>query len=333
MQQTSCDRLRKCAACSPSGIYNDLGVDDNARSADSNMYIPAVPKTVQFQGRSLVPDSSPLSNATFMLNGSGIAGLLGGEEALSAVALAQIYNGGKWLGWYNTPGSYIIGKYFRHLARSAISDSRVNPKSGTGSGMVHVDHALLLQYDNWSKGPVFKGIYSGTSLHEAGPLASLIVKKCTQISGTQINGRTTQPVNVAIVELEQNLQPQMKFHLSPPLFSVIPIAVSLATCIICGLYCEWYAFSMILLGILARGLTCIFVGSGELVFDHPKSAEGSPPGDGILGCDHELVLLKGHENVVNAVTRGRFFFRFRSKRTCHMVELCSFFLFGQAIAQ
>ncbi|KAI6007848.1 hypothetical protein EDC04DRAFT_2907581 [Pisolithus marmoratus] len=278
------------------------------------MYIPDVSETVQSHSRSLVTNPSPLANATFMLNSTGVAGLLGGEEAMSTVALAQIYDRRKWLGWYNTPGSYIMGKHFRRLAHSIISDSHVNPRSGTGpSEMVHIDPALLLQHDGWSKGPVFKGIYSGTTLQETGPLASLLMKRCIRISGTQVEGRLTQPVNVTIARLEQNprLQPQMKFRHSPPLHSIIPIAVS---------------FTYL-------GLTCVFIGSGELTFDHPKCAEGSPPGDGILGCDQELVLLKGHENVINAATRGRFFFTFRSKHACRMVELCSFFLIAQAIAQ
>ncbi|KAI6009993.1 hypothetical protein BKA83DRAFT_633349, partial [Pisolithus microcarpus] len=111
------------------------------------------------------------------------------------------------------------------------------------------------------------------------------------------------------------------------------VTVSLLTCAICGSYGEWYAFSMILLGILSRGLTRIFISSGKLVFHHPKPADGSPPGDGILGCDHDLVLLKGDKNVVNAVTHGRFFFSFQPKHTCQMVKLCSFFLIAQAITQ
>ncbi|KIO05932.1 hypothetical protein M404DRAFT_56943, partial [Pisolithus tinctorius Marx 270] len=271
----------------------------------------------------------------FMLDSTSVAGLLGGEEAMSTVALAQIYGRRKWLGWYNTPGSYIIGKRFRRLAHSIIPDSHVNPGSGTGSGAVHIDPALLLQHDGWSKGPGFKGIYSGTSMQVTGPLASLLMKKCIGTPGATIEGRETQAVNVTIARLEKvpGLQPRMEFRHSSPVCAIIPIIVSLATCAMCGMYSEWYAFSMILLGILARGLTCVFIGSGEFVFDHPKSAEGSPPGDGILGCDHELVLLKGDEYVVNAVTRGRFTFRFRSRHACHMVELCSFLLIAQAIAQ
>ncbi|KAI6143348.1 hypothetical protein BKA82DRAFT_2438942 [Pisolithus tinctorius] len=296
------------------------------------MYIP---QTVQLQAQSLVTDPSPLANTKFILNSTSVAGLLGGEEAMSTVALAQIYDRRKWLGWYNTPGSYIIGKRFRRLAHSIIPDSHVNPGSGTGSETVHIDPTLLLQHDGWSKGPGFQGIYSGTSMQVTGPLASLLMKKCIRMCGTEVEGRATQAVNVTVVTLDQNpdLQPRMRFRHSPPLCAIIPIIVSLATCTTCGLYYEWYAFSMILLGILARGLACVFIGSGELVFEHPKSAEGSPPGDGILGCDHELVLLKGDEYVVNAVTRGRFSFRFQSRHACRMVELCSFLLIVQAIAQ
>ncbi|KAI6005396.1 hypothetical protein EDC04DRAFT_1004047 [Pisolithus marmoratus] len=297
------------------------------------MFIPEIPETVQSHARSLVTDPSPLPNAKFILDSTSVAGLLGGEEAMSTVALAQIYDRRKWLGWYNTPGSYIIGKRFRRLARSIVSDSHVNTGSGVGSETVHIDPALLLQHDGWSKGPVFKGIHSGSSLQETGPLASFLMKKCIKMSGTPIEGRRTQPVNVTIVRLEKVPSLQMKFRHSPPIGAIIPIAVSLITCVTCGLYREWYAFSMILLGILARGLTCLFIGSGELSFDHPKSAEGSPPGDGILGCDHELVLLKGDEDIVNAITRGRFFFSFQSRHACRMVELCSFFLIVQAIAQ
>ncbi|KIK26924.1 hypothetical protein PISMIDRAFT_77829, partial [Pisolithus microcarpus 441] len=285
--------------------------------------------------RSLVTDPSPLANTKFILDSASVAGLLGGEEAVSTVALAPIYDRRKWLGWYNTPGSYIIGKRFRRLARSMISDSHVNPRSTPRPEAVYIDPALLLQHDGWSKGPVFKGIYSGTSLHETGPLASLLMNKCIRMSGTRVEGRTTQSVAVTIAKLEQkpSLQPQTRSHHPPPVCAIIPIAVSLATCAICGLYGEWYAFSMILLGVLARGLTCVFIGSGVLVFDHPGSAEGSPPGDGILGCDQDLVLLRGNEGVVNAVARGRFFYSFESKNACQMVELCSSFLIAQAISQ
>ncbi|KAI6030098.1 hypothetical protein EDC04DRAFT_109690 [Pisolithus marmoratus] len=296
------------------------------------MYIPDTSEAIHSQAQALVAVPSPLANTKFILDSTSVAGLLGGDEAMSTIALAQIYNRRKWLGWYNTPGSCTIGKHFRRLAHSIVSDSHVNPGSGTGSEM-HIDPALLLQHDGWSKGPVFKGIYSGTFMHETGPLASFLMKKCIKKGGTSIKSRRTQPVNVTIVRLEKVPSFQTRFHPSPPLSAIIPIVVSLTSCAACGLYGELYSFFMILFGILARGLTCVVIGSGELVFDHPESAGGSPPGDGILGCERELVLLKGKENVVNAVTRGTFFFSFRSKHACRTVQLCSFLLILQAIAQ
>ncbi|KAI6167791.1 hypothetical protein EDD17DRAFT_1751206 [Pisolithus thermaeus] len=281
------------------------------------MYIPETPETVQFQARSLVTDPSPLANAKFVLDSTSVVGLLGGEQAMSAVALTQIHTQRKWLGWYNTPGENI----------PAVSGKGIERE------MMYIDPALL--YDGWSSGPVFKGIYSGTAMQETGPVASLLMKECIGISGTRINGRLTQSVNVTIAKLERNshFQLQMKFRYIPLIGPLLPISVSLTTCALCGLYGEWYAFSMILLGILARGLTCVIIGSGNLLFVHPQSAKGSPRGDGILGCDHELVLLKGNENDVNAVTRGRFSFSFGSKHARRMVELCSFLLTTQAVAQ
>ncbi|KAI5985744.1 hypothetical protein EDD15DRAFT_1621722 [Pisolithus albus] len=296
-------------------------------------------ETIQFQARSLANDSLPLANSDFVLNSTAVAGLLGGEDATSTVALTQIYDKRKWLGWYNSPGSYVMGKHFRRLARSAKVDvvykSDLAAGTSSGSEMVHIDPGVLFEHEGWSGGPAFKGIYSGSSIQTTGPLASWLMKKAADVNCQKIDGRTTQPVNVTIAELVQveSLREQMTFHHCSPHLAFAPILVSLGTCSVCGWYRQWYAFSMILVGILSRGLACLFIGSGNLVFDHPKPADGSPPGDGILGSDQDLVLLKGNEYVVNAVTRGKFFFRFQSKYTCPMVEGCSILLIVQAIAQ
>ncbi|KAI6161044.1 hypothetical protein EDD17DRAFT_1591905 [Pisolithus thermaeus] len=296
-------------------------------------------ETAQSQARSLAKRSLPLADSDFVLNSAAVAGLLGGEEATSTVALTQIYDKRRWLGWYNSPGSYVMGKHFRRLARSAkvdvVFDSDSDAGTTSGSQMVHIDPSVLFTHEGWSGGPAFKGIYSGSNIQTTGPLASWLMKKAGKTDSQKIEGRKTQPVNVTVAVLEQvaTLRQQMTFHHRSPPLAFVPIAISLSTCFACGCYHQWYAFSMILVGILSRGFACLFIGSGNLVFDHPKPAEGSPPGDGVLGCDQDLVLLKGNEYVVNAITRGRFFFRFRSKYTCRMVEGCSILLIVQAIAQ
>ncbi|KAI6002300.1 hypothetical protein F5J12DRAFT_894370 [Pisolithus orientalis] len=294
-------------------------------------------EAVQLQARSLI--KLPFANINFTLSGTAVAGLLGGDEASSTVALTQIYARRRWLGWYNSPGSYVTGKRFRRLIRSAKVDAVFDsdPKSGATSGgeTIHIDPRALFEHEGWSEGPAFKGIYSGTSIQNTGPLASWLMKKVDKARCQKIEGRKTQPVNITVTVLEQanSIRPQMTFDHHTPTFAIIPIIVSLATCVICGLCGQWHASSMILLGMLSRGFSCLLIGSGDLIFDHPKPAEGSPPGNGILSSDHELVLLKGDEYVVNAVTRGRFFFCFRSKHDFRMVKLCSFFLITQAIVQ
>lgn len=298
-----------------------------------NITLEAVPA----QTSSLIAHAAPFANSSFILQSTSVAGLLGGDEATSTVALLQVSDKRRWLGWYNSPGSYVMGRRFRRLAHSATLAVVSGPDGDLESGtkMVHIDPSLLFVHDGWSKGPVFKGAYSGSLIHETGPLASLLAKKSSILKDTAVSGRESQPVSVTIASLKQvpGLRERMTFNHRPPLVAIVPILASLATCITCGLYREWYAFSMIFLGMFARGSVCVFIGSGELVFDHPKPAEGSPSGDGILGNDRELVLLKGEERVVNAVTRGRMFFRFRSKHACRMAEWCSILLIVQAIAQ
>src|SRR6266850_6262416 len=47
------------------------------------------------------------------------------------------------------------------------------------------------------------------------------------------------------------------FRQHPPIPAIVPILASPTTCALCGIYHESYAFSIILLSILARGLPCL----------------------------------------------------------------------------
>ncbi|KAI6045837.1 hypothetical protein EDC04DRAFT_2888419 [Pisolithus marmoratus] len=46
-----------------------------------------------------------------------------------------------------------------------------------------------------------------------------------------------------------------------------------------------------------------------------EPAEGSPPGDGVLICDKEIVILTGEEDAVNSISRGGTFLQFATRRT------------------
>ncbi|KAG1735711.1 uncharacterized protein EDB91DRAFT_1143913, partial [Suillus paluster] len=92
----------------------------------------------------------------------------------------------------------------------------------------------------------------------------------------------------------------------------IPISASLAACAMCGYDHDWYCFAMILLGIISNGLTCLVVGSASVVLEGVKPADNAPPGDGMLVDDssNHIVILKGAEEDVNGITKGRVYLEY-----------------------
>ncbi|KAI6042772.1 hypothetical protein EDC04DRAFT_2563661 [Pisolithus marmoratus] len=285
----------------------------------------------------MVTSYTPLENTKFILNGTGVAGLFGGEEAVASIALVHVFEGRKWLGWYNSPGSYIMGMRFSGLAYSAVPSLPRDEQEHVQTDL-QTDLASLFEYHG-RKGPKFRAVHSGSTFQETGHLAALFMKECTEERPIRINGRETQPVSVTIANLNhvppREACPTMNRR-SAPFYASVPILVSMGACAACGRYQDWFSFAVILFGIIVSGVSCRVIGSGTFRFMHPEPAQGSPPGDGILGCDEEVVLLKGEEGAVNAVTRGRFSLLFKSqhaRRTVKLIRMCSVILVIQAIAQ
>ncbi|KAG2752476.1 hypothetical protein P692DRAFT_20951938 [Suillus brevipes Sb2] len=271
--------------------------------------------------------SIPLAGSKFTLDASGVAGFFGGDEAVSAMATVHVYQGRKWLGWYNSPGSYLIAKRFGQLANSRFWD-------GLFPG-VNTDPATLFELDVW-KGPKFKGVESGSTIPEAGHLASLLVKECQMERGIDVPGRKTQPVGVTIVDLhhvpDATMTPKQLTKYTSA-FAFIPMSVSAGTCIACAFFEDWYSFSMILLGMVASGISCFVIGSGKFTFCHPIPSPGAPRGDGLLLTDNNVIVLLGEEGAVNSITRGRFSLNFDSEPEFRNIGMCSLILTTQFIAQ
>ncbi|KAF8416787.1 hypothetical protein L210DRAFT_3493772 [Boletus edulis BED1] len=277
--------------------------------------------------RSMVAPTLPLDKSNFTLDTSGVAGVFGGDEAVSAMATIHVYENRRWLGWYNSPGSYQIAKRYGLLAKSRFFD-------GFFPG-VHTDPATLFELDGW-KGSKFRAANSGTVIEQTGHLAALFMKECASLEGKNVEGRKTQAIGVTIAELNHVPAPQMcpkRINAYSPIFASIPISVSIGTCVACGVFEDWYCFSLILLGILTSGISCLVIGSGKFIFTHPDPAKGSPPGDGILSSDKEIILLKGAEGAVNSITRGRFSLSFASEPAYRNIGWCSVLLTIQFITQ
>ncbi|KAI6097545.1 hypothetical protein EDD16DRAFT_1072961 [Pisolithus croceorrhizus] len=288
--------------------------------------MPIIPHiTAALTGRSVF--TAPLHNAHFSLDTSGVAGVFGGEEAVSAMATVHVYEHRKWLGWYNSPGSYEIAKRYGRLAKSKFFD-------GLFPG-VHTDPATLFELDGWP-GPNFRAAHSGTVIGETSHLAALLMKECSEMTSHEVQGRKTRPIGVTIAELRHIPKQEecpAQFRTLSPVYASVPIVVSMVTCFMCLLVSDWYSFSMILLGIVVSGVSCLVIGSGTFLFTRPEPAEGSPPGDGILCSDKEIVILRGEEAAVNSITRGRFSLRFDSEPHYENIGWCSVLLMIQFIAQ
>ncbi|KAF9226907.1 hypothetical protein BS17DRAFT_512275 [Gyrodon lividus] len=275
--------------------------------------------------RSMI-NTGPIGESSFTLDTSGVAGVFGGDEAVSAMATVHVYENRRWLGWYNTPGSYQIAKRYGLLAKSRFFD-------GFFPG-VHTDPATLFELDGW-KGPKFRAAHSGTIIDETSHLAALFMKESESLEGKVIEGRKTQSVGVTVAELKHVPAPQMypkRINAYSPVFASIPISVSVGACAACAVFGDWFSFSLILLGILTSGISCLVIGSGKFTFTHPDPAKGSPPGDGIL-TGKDIVLLKGEEGAVNSITRGRFSLQFASEPYYRNIGWCSVLLTIQFVAQ
>ncbi|KAG2141540.1 hypothetical protein BD769DRAFT_86967 [Suillus cothurnatus] len=244
----------------------------------------------------------------FDLDVSGVAGFFGGEEAISAMQTIHLYKYRKWMGWYNSPGSWNVGKKFGMLANSRLWD-------GLFPGP-NEDPAKFFELDG-KRGPRYVASRSGTILEHTGHLAYLVMQTCKEELGVQVKGRVTKRNKVTLIQTqlvfeESTAKEKPPVRTIPPHIghhtrvAILPIAVSFITCALCGWTYDWFCCSMILLGIISGGMSSLVIGSASLELQGVKPAPTAPPGDGMLMDGDNIVLLLGKEENVATITRGKF---------------------------
>lgn len=269
----------------------------------------------------------PLQGTKFTLDASGVAGFFGGEEAISAMATVHLFRGRRWLGWYNSPGSYTIAKRFGQLASSRLWDGLFPGPNETPAVSFGLDGR---------PGPKYVASLSGTEM-QTGHLGYLMMQRAKEEKGLRsIQGRETAPSNVAFLELKDVKYDEEvpKRNVGNALLAFIPMTISFVACIVCALVADWYCFSMILLGIISSGIACLVIGSGELTLDTVKKpAPGAPPGDGMLIGDDTVIVVKGAEKDINAITKGKFLLTIGGGPTYNCIGFCSLLLLVQFLLQ
>ena len=245
------------------------------------------------------PLGVPLADSQFTLNLSGIASFFGGEETISAMATVHLYEGRRWLGWYNCPGSFSFAARFARMANTRVWNGLFPPRSAP---------PVLLGLGLAGKtGPNYITALSGTTMH-TGHLAYLTVKRSKEMKEVMIPGRMTNPIDVAYLVMDSvdYNAPIKRLPLTHALSGLIPVMISVASCVMCALIYDWYSFSMILLGMISSGLATFVIGRGRLVIKKSVRNSAADPPPGILLGEDSVVVIKGDEGGVNAITRARF---------------------------
>ncbi|KDR77328.1 hypothetical protein GALMADRAFT_246694 [Galerina marginata CBS 339.88] len=270
----------------------------------------------------------PLQGSSFSLDVSGIAGFFGGEESFAAMSSVHLVRGRRWLGWYNSPGSYFVAKKYGVLAKSRVWD-------GLFPG-VNVDPTTMLELDG-KVGPRYVAALSGTRLAATGHLAYLFANHCKNVSNKQITGPPQSLVT--IVELG-NFEEFKGYPTLPDAyisnfdpFAIIPIAFSIAASVMSAIFGDWYCFAMIFLGIFCNGISCFVIGSGVLKLSHPDSSPHSPAGDGLFLQQGHTILVKGSEKLVSSITRGSYYLEYKSESKYHDIGYSSVALTTQFLLQ
>ncbi|KAG1860002.1 hypothetical protein C8R48DRAFT_774701 [Suillus tomentosus] len=271
-------------------------------------------------------DSSRLSWSHFNLDtASGVSIFFGGKAAVSAFALQPLY-GRIWHGWYNAPGCHAIvwelvrtllqgpfSLYSERLALSLGLDGKEGPKyiaSRSGTVMQHTRHlAYVLNNSSW-RGKECKPVVVGQRISPT-PMQLMIVDFKKKVP----TGNDTLP-------------PRSSRHSSLPM---IASAASIAACAMCASVEDWLSFKMILLGIISSGITSSIMSTGNITLERLKPAHGVPRGDGMLLSDTRIVILRGNEEDVNAVTKGKL--RLELKGGGYTVLLCAFIALLQVTLQ
>ena len=232
---------------------------------------------------------------TFDLAGIAAA-LLGGDDATSAMSTVLFSKQLKWTRWYNTPGCFDIARQYSMLARYGVAASSVEDRSG------------FLAVLGGERGSKFKALHSGTIIEKTEHIAHLLEKDCeTMQDSMMFAGRKSTPSPVTVITLG-NPRPShfsIEQEKPPSALDFLPVIASVSAFLICVAASDYYNALVILAGILANGVSGLLLSSMTIALKSSKSAEGSPPGDGFLLASQGVIVLRGKEESVAGITRGR----------------------------
>ena len=266
-------------------------------------------------------------DADWYFPAAGALGLYGGSAASSALISNHALGRSRLPSLYNSPGSISLSNKLTSLSSSRVWDGH------HGRTTVPLAGLLDLPAPGRSK---FIATQSGTRISHPGEVTQILLDAYKDHhADVTAGGRVTVPTSVLVVDLHTPPAPEEHPRASAgwSIFRILPIATSIAGSAFCALSGDTWSAAMIAVGMLSTGLASHALSAGDLTFTRPKAAPGVPPGDGYLETNNEVVVLRGEEGAVAAVTRGKFTLRFKSESQLRRITLSSNLLTVQSVAQ
>ncbi|KAI0716342.1 hypothetical protein C8Q76DRAFT_692087 [Earliella scabrosa] len=134
---------------------------------------------------------------SYSLDISGLVGFFSNSGPIAAMGTRIFYPGGKYLGWYNSPGSYEMAKTCGRLCQTRLWAGLRDPNHDS------VDPADLFRLNN-KCGPRFYGVHSGKWV-PTGHLGHLCMGECRRLdveSRNTAGGRTSGNAELTIPAIQ-----------------------------------------------------------------------------------------------------------------------------------
>ncbi|KAH8553227.1 hypothetical protein BGW37DRAFT_254918 [Umbelopsis sp. PMI_123] len=263
----------------------------------------------------------------FTLDLSGVAAIVGGEEAISATVAAFTTGNSWYVGGYPPPGAYVVAKFFGRTIHGTM-----------WKGMFPGERTELATAFNLRKPSkyTYDGLVSGTHLDKARSnipdclISENLVENIKDLNDLQDNGENSKidlgDLNGKIHKIPGatgavcsmflftagegwkdhdivNVTPNRK-HM---VVGILASGVNAGICVVLGLMNDWFALAIIVAGMVVNFLfmgtvsSCIISVSKHSVKDPART----PPGHGIFshGEKNTFITVFGEEDSINSIAK------------------------------
>lgn len=290
-------------------LLHKFPFDSQPHSSPSTM--PVISMLTELTSRSNPVIQPPLTDSSFKIDFSGLAGFFGGDSAWKALASMCLFHPSDSpsviFGLNNSPGVYEVVKRCAPIANSTLWDALFPGSSRdpaevlgveveTGPPSLHVSGcttnsghpAYLLAQE------AYQNRQDLLSFAES-PFSTTIVNLSARSSAAHA---TVAPLGVdrsviRLIPIRSSQNNVDEPGLIETLLWTLPSCGSIVPCIICALVRDWWCFASILVGIYAGAWIrlALFTGSLIIVFKDPMPALGSHPE---MEREVQLELHDGH---------------------------------------